>query len=102
MYLVQLLLPLYDNAEARFPQALFAQVSEELVNQFGGMTAYTRAPASGMWQEEGCTPVHDDLVIYEVMTEQPDIEWWRSYRAKLEQRFRQEQLVVRMHEIRLL
>ena len=46
--------------------------------------------------------MHDDLVIYEVMADDLDRGWWRSYRAELEQRFRQEQLIVRAQEITLL
>jgi hypothetical protein len=46
--------------------------------------------------------VHDDLVIYEVMVEQLDVDWWRKYRARLERRFEQSELVVRAHEIQVL
>ena len=56
----------------------------------------------GAWQEQGAQLVHDDLVIYEVMADDLDRGWWRSYRAELEQRFRQEQLIVRAQEITLL
>lgn len=103
MHLVQLLLPLYDNDGARQPQALFVAVRDELVARFGGLTAYTRAPASGLWQEDGdADTVRDELVIYEVMDEALDAAWWQSYRAQLERRFRQEKLLVRAHAVRML
>lgn len=103
MHLIQILLPLYDNDGARLPGALFMQVRDELVDRFGGMTAYTRAPASGLWQEdEGQAPVRDDLVIYEVMADTLDAAWWRNYRVQLEMRFKQEKLVMRAHDIRML
>lgn len=102
MYLIQLLLPLYDNDGRPFSRALFAQVRNEFVARFGGMTAFTRAPADGLWQEPGGNAVHDDLVVYEVMTESIEEEWWRGYRSELEQRFRQKSLVVRAQEIQLL
>jgi hypothetical protein len=44
MHLVQLFLPLRDNAGASFPPALFAAVRTELTDAFGGVTAYQRAP----------------------------------------------------------
>lgn len=102
MQLVQLLLPLYDNTGAQFPKHLYLQVRNELIERFGGLTAYTQAPANGLWQESGEDLVRDDLVTYEVMVEELDPAWWHQYRAMLEIRFRQEQLVIRAHPIRLL
>jgi hypothetical protein len=102
MYLVQLLLPLYNNAGERLPGELYAHVRNELVDRFGGLTAYTRAPASGLWQENEEKTVHDDLVIYEVMTEAIDYAWWQAYRAMLEERFLQETLIIRSHVIQML
>jgi hypothetical protein len=102
MHLVQLLLPLYSNSGQQFSQALYARVRDELVNQFGGITAYTRAPVHGLWQENKSGTVRDDLIIYEVMVTHLDQNWWHEYRATLEKRFEQESLVVRAHRIRLL
>jgi hypothetical protein len=36
------------------------------------------------------------------MDAKPDFDWWRTYRKALEQRFRQQELVVRAIEIQLL
>ena len=44
----------------------------------------------------------DEIVIYEVMAEDLDEKWWREYRRGLEKRFRQEQVIVRAQEVRLL
>ena len=98
-HLVQLLLPLYDNRGNRLSRTLFAQVRDELVERFGGLTAHARAPASGLWQESAGETVRDDVVIYEVMVETLDETWWRRYRAELEKRFKQSELVVRAHAI---
>jgi hypothetical protein len=102
MHLVQLLLPLYDNGGRQFPQALYLQTRSELVERFGGLTAYTRAPVRGLWQDSGQETVRDDLVIYEVMTEELDMAWWGQYRTWLEARFEQERIVVRAHDVRML
>jgi hypothetical protein len=102
MHLIQLLLPLYGNDKKPLPRQLFAQVREELVERFGGLTAYTRAPVSGLWQEHDGQTTHDDLVIYEVMAEQLDENWWRLYRKELEARFAQSALVVRAQQVKLL
>ncbi len=102
MTLVQLLLPLFDNDGNRLPESTFRRVRAELTERFGGLTAYTRAPASGLWQDEDTGETnHDDIVVYEVMVEQLDREWWRRYRGELERTFRQKELVVRGQEIEL-
>lgn len=101
MNLVQLLLPLYDNRGARIPQQAFQQVRAELVERFGGLTVY-RAPASGQWQEGERDTVHDEVIVYEVMAPEVDAAWWRNYRSRLEERFRQQTLVVRTHKVDLL
>ena len=102
MYMTQLLLPLWSNSGQRFPKALFEEVRDELVQQFGGLTAYTRTPASGVWQEKNGGTVHDEIIVYEVMVKILDEDWWNSYRRKLEKRFRQDELVIRAQEIRIL
>jgi hypothetical protein len=102
MHLIQLLLPLYGNDKKAMPRELFEQVRDELIERFGGLTAYTRAPVSGLWQEQGGRTTHDDLVIYEVMSDRLDEEWWRRYRKDLEARFAQEALVVRAQRMTLL
>ena len=94
MHLVQLLLPLFDNAGAPQPRAHFAAVRQELVDRFGGLTEYTRAPARGEWAGPG-TVERDDIVVYEVMVDELDRAWWSTYRADLEQRFGQEEIAVR-------
>jgi len=102
MHLIQLLLPLYDNDGVRQPDELFRRVRSELTERFGGLTAYSRAPALGAWQDDAGHTGHDDIVVYEVMVEEIDRAWWNSYREQLEHAFRQRELVVRAQDITLL
>ena len=102
MHLIQILLPLYDNDGNPFPQEEFIRVRDELTDLFGGLTTYVRSPAKGLWKESGSATVHDDIVIYEVMTEHLDPAWWREYRRELAARYRQELLIVRVSEVQLL
>lgn len=102
MHLIQILLPLYDNAGSPQPGDAFEKTREELISRFSGLTAYTRVPAKGLWKEDASTTMHDDIVIYEVMTETLEEPWWRSYRGRLEQRFQQESIIVRAQAITLL
>ena len=102
MHLVQLLLPLRDNAGNAFGRDEFDEVRRELMERFGGATLYARAPAVGLWKDDEGEVARDDVLVAEVMADHLDREWWRLYRADLERRFRQEQFVVRALECTLL
>lgn len=102
MHLIQVLLPLYDNDGRPLSKDLFRAVAAELADRFGGLTAYTRAPAEGLWKEDEETTARDDIVIYEVMADRLDRAWWKTYRSGLEARFRQEQVVVRAQVVEIL
>ena len=101
MHLVQILLPLADNAGRRFEGKTYGRVRTELAERFGGITSFTRAPAEGMWREGGHT-AHDDIVVFEVMAREIDHSWWERYRAELERRFDQETIVVRAIRVEML
>ena len=102
MNLVQLLLPLYDNNKKPFPQKDFDRVRDELAKRFGGITAFRRAPAEGLWREGESDLSRDDVVVFEVMTQELDRRWWSEYRKELEKRFRQEQLIIRATRVEQL
>ena len=95
MYLVQLLLPLYDNAGRRFGAEQFAQIRDELTHRYGGVTAYLRSPAQGTWKQDSGEVDRDQVVMCEVMVDTLDREWWSAYRGSLERRFAQREMVVR-------
>ena len=99
MYLVQLLLPLYDNTGRRVSREAFARVRDELTQRFGGVTAFLRSPAQGTWVDPGGGVERDEIVVCEVMVETLDRAWWADYRRALEALFGQQELVVRASEI---
>ena len=95
MHLVQVLVPVYDNDGQPFPAAEFRRIRQELTTRFGGVTAYTRAPAEGTWEDDQGRIHHDDVAVVEVMVETLDRGWWSGYRRELAARVRQTELVVR-------
>jgi hypothetical protein len=102
IHLVQLLVPLYDNDGTPFPPERYVELREELTSRFGGLTAYTRAPAQGTWKAGAEPATREDIIVYEVMVEHLDVAWWATYRRTLETRFEQDELVVRAHQVRRL
>jgi hypothetical protein len=95
MYLVQLLLPLTSSSDQR---ARFEPVLDELTARFGGVTAFVNAPARGLWQTDAGTE-EDRIATVEVMVEEFEEAWWAGYRKTLEERFDQQELIVRAIEI---
>jgi len=102
MHLVQILLPLTDNSGQPYDKGMFDEVRNDLATHFGGVTAFSRAPASGLWENEDGRLVHDDVVIFEVMVDRLEREFWRLYRKELQDTFRQETIAVRAQHIDLL
>jgi hypothetical protein len=102
VYLVEFLLPVSDNHGTHFPKDEFDRVRRELTERFGGVTAFMRSPAMGLWEDDTGATRHDDLVTFEVMTETLDRDWWRGYREQLAQRFRQQEIVMRGSEFERL
>ena len=95
MHLVELFLPLRDNDGHAFPKTLYDGVRSELAELHGGVTAFTRAPATGLWEDDEGDVQRDEVVLFEVMVDHVDHGWWRNYRATLEGRFRQDEVLVR-------
>ena len=102
MQLVQIFLPAFAPDGAPFPKAMFDAVRAELAGRFGGVTAYLRSPAVGLWEDEDGECVRDDVMLFEVMVDALDNDWWRAYRHELEARFRQDEILVRASTVERL
>ncbi len=97
MHLVQILLPVQEVSLESYDA-----LSNELTEKFGGVTAYSRAPAAGLWKETAGSTVQDDIVVYEVMVDNLDRAWWTAYRSRLEKVLAQQEVVIRAYEIERL
>ncbi|MGD9740463.1 MAG: hypothetical protein AB7O56_00345 [Bauldia sp.] len=100
-FLVQILVPL-PRPYASTGRASLERIKQELTARFGGVTAYTRGPAEGLWRGPGAASEEDDIVVVEVMTISLDRDWWAAYRRQLEDRLRQKELVIRASPIERL
>ncbi|EJN34700.1 hypothetical protein PMI35_00448 [Pseudomonas sp. GM78] len=102
MHLIEVFLPLNTNDGAPQPVELLRHVREHLTDQFGGVTAFIRNPAKGISLQEGNERSEDDIIIYEVMVEAVDRLWWQSYKRDLEERFQQEEILIRATAVNLI
>ena len=94
-HLIQILLPLHFCDGSIVPAEMFAQVRAELTEHFGGVTAYSRSPATGLWKRSAAEIERDQVIMIEVVSENLDRDWWTQYRERLEQRFGQEEVHAR-------
>ncbi len=95
MYLIQILFPLYDNQGRRLPKKLFDHTSRSLAKSHGGVTAYTRSPAIGLWNYRGSQLKKDEIVVYEVVATDLKLKLWKNRRKKWEVAFRQGSILIR-------
>lgn len=102
MHLVQILLPLADNQGRKFPDAIIQKIKDLILERFGGWTAFTRAPAEGIYWSESQGCVYDTIVVIEVMDESLNRKWWHDFRLKLEDLLAQEEVILRAHAIEQL
>jgi hypothetical protein len=102
VHVVEIFLPLKRNDGSDQPRGLFGDTRRELVDRFGGLTAFTRAPAEGLWEDSDGSVDRDQIVIFEVMADALDRNWWSDFRRRLEIMFEQEAIVIRASAVERL
>lgn len=95
VYLIQVFLPLYDNNKQEFDGSLYDDLQTRLKDQFGGVTIYRNTPADGLWKDENGKTNFDELIVAEVMITELNKEWWHQFRKRLEDIFKQEEILIR-------
>ncbi len=102
MHLIQIFLPVRDNNKKAFPKVKYIRMRKALTKKFGGLTAYTHAPAEGLWKDDQNDAHHDEMVIFEVMAPKLDKQWWKKYKQWLENTFAQDEIIIRVHNVMIL
>ena len=100
--LIQILLPMRHQDGAPVAAEEFARVRIELTERFGGVTAYSRSPATGLWKRAEDEIERDQVIMVEVVVDTFDPRWWESYRQDLERRFDQEKIHARALALELI
>ena len=95
MVLIQTLLPVSASRADGEADEPIRQTRRELVDAFGGMTAYLQTPAQGVWTSPEGERERDAVVLVEIVTERFDRAWWRQYAQTLATRFHQDVIHVR-------
>jgi CRISPR/Cas system-associated protein Cas10 (large subunit of type III CRISPR-Cas system) len=96
VHLIEIFLPLNSNDGTPQSSDEFRRVREQLVDRWGGVTAFTRAPAKGVCLQNGNQRAEDEIVVFEVMVKRVDKLWWLSYKRDLETQFSQQEILIRV------
>ena len=102
MQVIEIFLPLRRKDGSPQPASLFAKVRSELLAKFAGLTAYTRAPAQGLWTSEEGDQEEDSIIVLEVMVDETERDWWTQFRETLECMFDQTSVLTRASDIQRL
>ncbi len=103
MYLIEILLPLADNEHQAFKSEYFEEVQQHLTEKFGGLTAFTRTPAEGLWKQDKGSKTHrDDIIIFEVLAPTFKKGWWHDYKEKLKTTFQQKEIIIKVMKMVLV
>ena len=94
MRVFEIFLPLSFGDGQPVPAAVFELLKQELTEKFGGVTAFRRSPAEGLWRDSGGIE-QDKIVVFEVMTDKLEKAWWGEFRDRLEALFRQTEVLIR-------
>lgn len=98
MHVVEIFLPLRFPTGDPVPAGQFRLVQSELTEQFGGVTSYSRSPAEGAWRR-GEEVERDLVLVFEVMVDKLENDWWSAFRSRMEAIFRQQTVLIRSHKV---
>jgi inorganic pyrophosphatase len=92
--LFQLLVPQYRKNGKKFPDQYYTALNKELIGKFGGLTVYSRGPAEGFWKKNEAKTIQEAMLVYEVMADEVDKDFWHKIKGSLAKKFDQEELVL--------
>ena len=102
MKLIQIFIPLYDVEGNQFPGSIYESIKQLLTSKFDGLTIYQRSPAIGLWKENNHKTIKDDIIIYEIITEDVDKDFWLEFKKDKQEQLKQEELLIRSFEIQII
>ncbi|MEA2879205.1 MAG: hypothetical protein QOF14_4401 [Hyphomicrobiales bacterium] len=91
MRLVEILLPVNDNAGRAFEASKFAAVRNGKIRWRNGFHPRSRTGDQRLRRQDPARR----YVIMEVMTDRLDQDWWAAYRQNLECEFAEDEIIIR-------
>ncbi|MBS4028114.1 MAG: hypothetical protein KGZ58_05680 [Ignavibacteriales bacterium] len=100
----EIYLPILYNDGTEIETGKFDTIEQELVEQFGGVTAMQRQfPLKGMWKGERQTYL-DKIVVFTVVDFRGSVgqDFFTHYKEELKQRFQQEEILITAHDLTVI
>lgn len=100
----EIYLPVRYNDGTEIESEKFDQMERELVERFGGVTSVQRQfPLQGIWKEE--QQIYLDLIVIFTVLDLSGTavhDFFIPYKEELKHRFKQEEILITMHELTVL
>lgn len=99
---IRIILPLLYNDKTPIERSLFLKTKEELHDTFGGKTELV--PTTGSWKDEMGRLYEEPSAGFEVIADKRDetIEFLKSYKKKLKDRFKQDDIMKTYYPINVI
>lgn len=95
-------LPLKYNDGKDIEPYKFDTTRRELLEQFGGFSVFPASTAIEGWWKFGHRIFKDEIKIFRVIAPRDDEIFWRSYKAKLKERFTQQEIFIVKTSVHIL
>lgn len=95
MYLMQIFVPTRDNQGSTITERQFTALRSKLTDRFGGETTYARTPVEEMWKPSENSAEVDHMIIYEVVFDELEAQYWKGMKSQLEKAIRRQQIMMR-------
>lgn len=100
--LFQILLPLFNRDGEPIAVEYYKDLRAELTQHFGGLTTYSRAPATGVWKDPNDDLAVDKIIVYEVISDERNLKYWKNLKNALEKKFDQDEILIRCLNIEII
>lgn len=100
--LIQIFLPATSTKSKSYPQDLYDQLLQKLTTKFKGATSYQKSSVTGFWKNDEGKKEKDELIIFEVMSDEFDVDFWERYKEELKKAFKQKDIVIRCFDMNLI
>lgn len=100
--LIQLFLPTTAENGKAFPGTYFHAVKQKLSKKFDSLSVYLKSPVIEHIKDDGPTLAKDTVLVYEVVSDSVETDYWSQYQQFLQKQFKQDDIVIRCLDMGLI
>ncbi len=100
--LIQLFLPTTSENGKAFPGTYFHAVKQKLGKKFDSLSVYLKSPLIGNIKNDEPTLAKDTVLVYEVISDTVETDYWSQYQQFLQKQFKQDYIVIRCLDMGLI